>query len=161
MPLFCYQKATGHKTHKRHKTQRGRQGFSHRRCRASPPRSRWSWAARRTAAAALSSTCNSPPCRLNTSAQRRSEESARSVLSGTRSSVHSRVHGDPVLSARSLLALLEECNPDSSNDRADYGRVAGAGGGREEDVASLRRDVVVQVLSDVGTIGADALLQRR
>ena len=26
------------------------------------------------------------------------------------------------LSARSLLALLEECNPDASNDRASYGR---------------------------------------
>ena len=41
------------------------------------------------------------------------------------------------LSARSLLALLEECNPDPSNHRASYrlGRQAGVGEGQVEDVA--------------------------
>ena len=36
-------------------------------------------------------------------------------------------HGSCSLSARSLLALLEECNPDHSNDRADYQRRNGRG----------------------------------
>ena len=57
--------------------------------------------------------------------------------------------------------LLEEFNPDAGKGRADYGGVASAGGGREEDVAALRRDVIVQVLGDVRSIRADALQAQR
>ena len=62
-----------------------------------------------------------------------------------------------VLFATILLALCEECNPDASNDRADYQALEGVGGA-EEAAEVGREDLVRRPEVEVDALSAEQLL---